>query len=143
MTRWWLDTRDNPGLLWAFLDYFQENTILVLRGELKTLRLFDLPGAERRVRLPGDKQIEWPEADVVAIPVTAENTVELKRRLSGANIFTDPGAILEAQVIAQGTCVLLAADNFHRECVSAMPPTPESLLEALVISGVLRSYRAA
>lgn len=143
MTRWWLDTRDKPGLLWAFLNYFREGSLLVLTGQLEQLRLFDLPGAERRVRPPEAKQTSWPELDVVAIPITADNTAELKQRLSSPTTFTDPGLVVEAEIIAHGQCVFLAGDSFHRECVSAMPPTPESLLKVLVSSGVIRSYVAA
>ena len=90
MTRWWLDTRDKPGLLWAFLNHFREGSLLVLTGQLEQLRLFDLPGAERRVRPPEAKQTSWPELDVVAIAITADNTAELKRRLSSPTTFTDP-----------------------------------------------------
>lgn len=115
----------------------------MLTGQLEQLCLFDLPGAERRVSPPESKQASWPEFDVVAIPITADNTAELKRRLSSPNTFTDPGLVVEAKIIAHGACVFLASDSFHRECVSAMPPTPESLLEALVSSGVIRSYVAA
>lgn len=143
MTRWWLDTRDKPGLLWAFLDHFREGSLLVLTGQLEQLRLFDLPGAERRVRLPEAKQTSWPELDVVVIPITADNAAELKRRLSSPTTFTDPGLVVEAEIIGHGERAFLAGDSFHRECVSAMPPTPEPLLKVPVSSGVIRSYVSA
>ncbi len=112
MIRWWLDTRDKSGLLWAFLNHFRQGSLLVLTGQLEQLRLLDLPGAERRVKSPEAKQTSWPELDAVVIPITADNTMELKRRLSSPTIFTDPGLVVEAEIIAHGACVFLAGDSF-------------------------------
>jgi len=142
MTRWWLDTRDRPAVLWAFLEHFAADSVLVLKGTFADLPLLELPGAQTRRRAPGTKQTSWPELDVIELPLSQSSIQALKKILSGPHVFSDPGVLMEAELIHGGVRVFLAGDSFHRECVSAMSPTPESLLQSLVEKGVIRSYVA-
>ena len=138
MTRWWLDTRDKPAVLWAFLEHFIQDSTLIFRGSLADLDLVGFPGARVVLRPPGANPRRWP--DVVELPVSASNIQALKKGLSRPNVFSVPGVFEEVELVHGGRCVFLAGDGFHRECVSAMPPTSESFLQSLVEKGAIRTY---
>ena len=142
-TRWWLDTRDKPALLWAFLDHFAADSIVTLKGKLADLGVTELPGAVVQPEGDAPTKVGHGNLDTVRLPLSPTVVAELKRCLAGPNVFSDMGALREVEITHAGTRVFLAGDNFHRECVSAMPPTPESFLDELVERGAIRSYAAA
>ena len=116
---------------------------MALEGELNGLTFDDLPGVETSETPALRRQTRWPKQKFVTFPLTAHTVELLKDRLASASLFEIGGPIDHAQVACGDALVLLAADNFHSECVSAFPPTPESLLERLQADGIIRSYRAA
>ena len=140
---WWIDTRDKPGLLWAFLDHFVGDSRVSFEGDLGRLGLAELPGASTSESPVLRRTTIYPRQDFVVIPVTGETLSLLHRRLSGPGLFPDGGALVHVQLEHAGRIVLGAYDNFHKDCVVASDPAPESLLERLRESGVIRSYAPA
>ncbi len=141
MKRWWIDTKDTPGLLWAVLHHYSGNGRVSLEGPLEAFGLDHLPGAENVETAALSRQTIDPVLYFVTLPITPQTIQELKARLSRPGVFTDNGALIHAQVESNGALVWLAADNFHRECVSAFPPFPEHLLHSLKAAGVIREFK--
>ena len=139
--RWWLDTRDKPGLLWAFLRHFVGVGRVSFEGGLQKLGILELPGATYDETDLLKRQTLSPRQDFVIVPIAPETIASLKRNLSAPGLFSN--ALLHVQIEHQGQLVLGAYDHFHRECVVAYKPVPQSFLEELVSSGVLRSYQQA
>lgn len=138
--RWWLDTRNKPGLLWAFLHRFVGGRVS-FEGRLQSLNLRELPGAAYDETTLLRRQDTAPPQDFVIVPISAETIASLKRMLNAPGIFDSAGALCHVQVEYQGGIVLGAHDNFHRECIFAQQPVPVSFLDDLIAAGVLRSYR--
>jgi hypothetical protein len=141
--KWWIDTRDKPGLLWAFLHHFQNEANISFEGSLKHLVLAELPGASVSETSVLRRQTHDPILDFVAMPLTPETVGMLHERLSAPGLFQAGGGLIHVQVEHAGYLVLGAYDNFHKDCVVAYEPTPESLLAQLKASGVIRSYDVA
>lgn len=140
--RWWVVTRDKPGLLWALLDHFVSNATVAFEGRLAALGLSDVVGAASEETLALGRQTRKPRLDFVTLPGTPETIRILKKRLAAPGLFRYRGPIVHVQIEHAGQLVLLAGDYFHRECVSVFSPVSEQLLEDLRTSGVIRSYRA-
>jgi hypothetical protein len=140
---WWINTRDKPGLLWAFLRHFESDSHVSFEGDLNKLALTELPGASTAETPVLRRHTLEPSLDFIAIPITEENSLALRERLSAPDLFHDGGALVHVQVEHAGHLVLGAYDNFRKDCVVAYQPTPESLLEQLKNSGVIRSYDVA
>ena len=140
--RWWIDTKDKPGLLWAFLDHFVDGATAAFEGDLADLGLKELPGAANAETDALHRQTRSPMQDFVTVPITPQTIRALKERLAAPGLFRDGGPLLHIQIEHAQQLVFLAGDNFHRECVSAFPPVPEQLLERLRIVGIIRSYTA-
>jgi len=143
MKRWWIDTKDKPGLLWGVLTHFQDNGTVSLEGDLEPFHLEEIPGAAFDETSALKRQTIDPKLYFVTLPITQNTITALKARLAHPGIFKDTGALIHAQVESGGRLLWLAADNFHRECVSAFPPFPEHLLEQLKKAGVIREYKSA
>lgn len=140
---WWISSRDKPSLLWSFLRNFESDSHISFEGDLQHLALAELPGASTSETPALRRQTLHPILDFVVVPVTAETAKALRERLSGPGLFRNRGALVHVQVEHAGHLVLGAYDNFHKDCVVAHEPTPESLLEQLKSSGVIRSYDVA
>lgn len=137
---WCLDTRDKPGLLWAILDHFNEAGSVSFEGNLKPLQLETIPGANLAETPVLKRVTEYPVQDFVVVPINSETTRALKRILARSDALNDWGLACHTQVEHQGKLVLGAYDGFHRNCVIAYEPVPDSLLDRLVAVGTLRSY---
>lgn len=140
---WWINARDKPGLLWAYLRHFGVDSHVSFEGELKKLALAELPGASTSETQVLQRQTRKPILDFVVVPVTAETAQALHERLSAPGLFHEGGALIHVQVEHAGQLVLGAYDNFHKDCVVAYEPTSESFLAELKASGVIRSYDVA
>jgi hypothetical protein len=141
--QWWIETRDKPGLLWAFLRHFGKDSRVSFEGDLATLRLAEVPGASTAETAVLRRQTTHPTLDFVVIPVTPSALQILHERLSVSGLFQNGGALVHVQVEHEGHLVLGAYDNFHKDCVVAYEPTPVALLEQLKARGVIRSYDVA
>lgn len=139
----WLDTRNKPGLLWAFLERFQGGGVASFEGELQQLGILELPGASYDETALLKRQTRSPRQDFVVLSICAETIVSLKPRLNAPGVFNRAGALCHVQIAYRGQLVFGAYDNFHRECVVAYEPVPLSFLDELVATGVLRSYQLA
>lgn len=140
---WLIDTRDKPGLLWAILNHFSTDTRVSFEGNLEGVALTDVAGASTLETSVLCRQTRQPMLDFVIIPVTEEAIRLLRACISRSGLFQDGGAIVHVQVEHAGHLVLGAYDNFHKDCVVAYEPTPESLLKQLENNGVIRSYEIA
>jgi hypothetical protein len=129
--------------LWAFLRHFGSGSHISFEGELQQLALAELPAASTSETSVLRRQTLHPILDFVVLPVAEETTKALRERLSAPGVFHDGGVLIHVQVEHAGHLVLGAYDNFHKDCVVAYDPTPESLLEQLKVSGVIRSYDVA
>jgi hypothetical protein len=138
---WWIDIRDKPGLLWAFLHHFGTDSHVSLEGDVRRVSLSDIPGATGTETPALRRQTLHPPLGFVVIPINADNVRILHERLSATGLFQDGGALIHVQMEHAGQLVLGAYDNFHQDCVVAYEPTPEALLGQLAASGVIRSYR--
>jgi hypothetical protein len=138
--RWWLDTRNKPALLWAFLHQFEGRGSVSFEGNLRHLGILELPGAKYEETSLLKRQNGPPPEDFVIVPISAETIASLKRSLNAPGIFNSAGAVCHVQIEYQERVVLGAHDNFHRECIFAQDPVPQSFLDKLVAAGVIRSY---
>jgi hypothetical protein len=143
LVHWWLDTRDKPGLLWAFLHHFVGRATVCFEGNLGGLELELIPGAGTAETPILRRQTVRPVLDFVTFPITESSIHTLKRTLARPGLFKDCGPIIHVQIEHDGTLAFGAFDNFHRECVIANPPTPESLLQELKARGTLRDFGKA
>jgi len=143
LQHWWIDTRDKPGLLWAFLQHFSDRGLVSFEGTLSAFGLLNIQGATPQGTVALARQTRFPVLDLVTVPVRPDSIRELKTRLSSRGVFHQRGPIIHVQIEHAGRLVLGAYDNFHRRCVVAYPPTPEELLERLRARGTIRSYSVA
>jgi hypothetical protein len=117
--------------------------LVSFEGELQELGILELPGATYDETDLLKRQTTSPRQDFVILPITPETIASLKSNLNAPGLFNNAGALYHVQIECHGRLVLGAYDNFHRECVVAYDPVPQSFLEGLVSSGVLRSYHQA
>ena len=140
---WWIDTRDKPGLLWAFLDHFLKDSRVSFEGDLAKLRLSEVPGLSIEETPILQRNTLEPRLDFVSVPISADSVQALKKRLSQPGLFDAEGSIVHVQVENSGQLVLGAYDNFHKDCVVAYEPTPEWFLARLRDAGVIRGFELA
>jgi hypothetical protein len=137
--RWWIDVRDKPNVLWSFLGHFVGSAAVSFEGDLKNLALDTFPGATSMPTGALRRQSIDPILDFSVLPISEQSIRFLKRSFDRSGIFDNSGALIHTQ-IAQDQLVFGAYDNFHRECVFALPPTPESLLVELKERGFVRNF---
>jgi hypothetical protein len=136
----WLDPRDKPGLLVAVMKLFAGTSQIAFEGNVTVDEFSAVPGAITGRIDPFHCQFSVP-SKMVIFPLTTESILEIERVLfPGGRVVHDVGAI---QIERDGEIQFMAADNFHRECVSVGAGVPESLLKSLVERGILRSYSPA
>ena len=140
---WWIDARDKPGLLWAFLDHFPQDSRVSFEGDLANVRLSEVPGYSIEETPILQRNTLEPRLDFVSIPISVDSIHALKERLSRPGLFDAEGPIVHVQVENSGQLVLGAYDNFHRDCVVAYEPTPEWFLAQLRDAGVIRGFELA
>jgi len=108
---------------------------IALEGDLSACDFGGMPG-----KLDGLVEPFYPEfgGDAVVLPLTEQVVDRIKEHLfPHGRIVRDIGAI---QIEKGGRIEFVAADNFHRECVSVGRAVPEALLRELVEAGILRGY---
>jgi hypothetical protein len=119
--------------------HFEHESRVSCEGGIAVLTLAALPGASTSESLVLRRATLAPELEFVVVPVTIQ-TMSALRAISASGKFDE---LIHVQIEHAGQLVLGAYDNFHRDCVVAYEPTPESLLEDLKVRGVIRSYSVA
>lgn len=136
---YWLDPRDKPALLLRMIDELGEGARIALQGDLSACDFDGVPG--KLDGLVDPFRDEHGGAHAVVLPVTGQVVDLIKRHLfPEGRILRDLGAI---QIESRGRIEFVAADHFHRECVSAGSAVPETFLQELVDAGILRGFRRA
>jgi hypothetical protein len=138
-----LQVRDCQGTLWAFYRRYEDAALASFEGDLMVLDLERLPGSSRAETPVLRRQTQEPQLDFVVVPLTHENIVSLKERLSKPGVLGREGTIVHTQLEVAGEAVLIACDNFHDDCTVASCSVPEEFLRELRSNGVLRGYSEA
>ena len=141
MSWYLLDTKDKPGLLWAFLKEFNNQGDLILEGNFKDRGVYRWPDAhEVKETSVARRQTRSPKHDFISLPINEVTTKLLKVELSKSGMFDWGSPFVHYQILVNETLVLLGGDHFHRECVSAFPPVTESFLAGMIDKGIIRGY---
>lgn len=138
--RRWIDVRDKPSVLWSFLGHFVGSAAVSFEGDLKNLALDTFPGATLMPTVALRRQSIDPILDFYILPISEQSIRFLKRSFDRSGIFDSSGALVHTQIAQDEQLVFGAYDNFHRDCVFALPPTPESLLVELKERGFVRNF---
>jgi len=134
----WLDPRDKPALLLRMMRELCGDSRIALQGDLSSCDFSEVPG-----KIDGLVDPFRPEfgSGGVVLPLFPMTVDQIKRQLfPGGRIVRDIGSI---QIEKGGRVEFVAADHFHRECVSVGRAVPEAFLRELVEAGVLRGYKPA
>ena len=135
-----LEVRDCQGTLWAFYRQYEGQAVASFEGNLASLKLQELPGSSTQETSTIRRQTIEPELDFVVVPINQETVRELKNRLSSHGVLGREGAVIHTQLSVGDNLVLIACDNFHRECTVASMAVPEPFLKEMQSHGLLRAY---
>jgi hypothetical protein len=132
----WLDPCDKPALLMAMMRELADNARIMLEGDLSACDFAAIPGRVEGVVEPFRREYE---GEAVVLPISEQTITTIKAQLLPyGRIVRDVGAI---QIEQNGELQFVAADQFHRECVSVGHAVRESVLQELVTVGILRAYK--
>ena len=128
----WLDARDKPGLLVALLKSLADDACIGFCGGISACDFSAIPTASGRNLFDGKYD------DIIVLQLDA-GTVEpiLAQVLPKARCVH---AIEHIIIEKSGRIEVVIGDNFHNECISVGPGVPQSLLDDLILNGVLRGY---
>ena len=139
---YYIDARDQPGLLWAVLRAVGESAHVALEGDLQNTGLLGLPHASFDETETLRRQTLVPRLDFVVLPTAIAVVTELKSRLSAPGLFGQGGALIHVQIEQRGDLVFIACDNFHESSTWLQLPQGHDLLQMLTESGIVRSFNA-
>ena len=137
---YYIDAKDQPGLLWAVLRAVGESAHIALEGDLQDTGLLGLPQASFDEAETLHRQTLAPRLDFVVLPTTIVVVTELKSRLSARGLFGLGGALIHVQIEQRLDLVFVACDNFDKSCTWLQLPQGRDLLQRLSESGVIRSF---
>jgi hypothetical protein len=136
-----LDTRDRTRLLLAMMRVLASgNCRISFEGNLShtgLAQLIEVVSEESGVLKRATLQ---PRLDFLVLPLNEENVTAIATAIVSKIAFGQKG-ILHVQIAIDGKIAFAAYDNFDRECVVAYPPVKSALLDGLVGTQVLRSYK--
>jgi hypothetical protein len=138
---YWLDPIRSGELLRAVLRKFAGAGSVAVEGEaqaLEALGLLSFPSSRSGPTPPFERQYKADSA-VVIIPLENEQRAVALSGVLAPRSEVSP-AIEAIQIESQGSIEFLAADGFHRECVSVGPAVPKSFLRELTRRGVIRGF---
>ena len=143
VSRFWLDPRDKPGLLLAFMREFSGiDSWVSFEGYLTETLLAGLPGASSQETDTLQRQgVSRPVTDFIVAPLTADAISIIRPEIYRAGGLTDPARIIHVQIAKNGRLLFGGYDNFHRECTIAYDGVPHAFLDELVRRGLIRGYR--
>jgi len=138
-TKYWINTRDKPGLLLAMMHQFENSANISFEGSLNNLLLSSIPGASMKEQGMLKRAVLAPESDFIVIPITTETIRYIWKEITDKDHLAHEG-IAHVQIEKNGKIVFGAYDNFDKECVVAYDDVPIYLLDRLKEKGVIRSY---
>ena len=140
-TRFILDTRDKPALLFAMMRRFaSEESRIAFEGKLTSTELFRLEGASFDEQGMLKRATVAPKLDFVVLPLMPSRVPEVEKAIRSKIAFAGYKGIVHVQIEANGKIVFGAYDNFGRETVVVDGAIPTDLLDELVRDRTLRSY---
>jgi hypothetical protein len=113
------------------------NAHISFEGNLRGLRLLNIPGASEDETVVLKRNTQRPKQDFIVVPLERSMGKTILSAIGG-NI---PRKILHVQVEKVGLLEFGAYDNFHHECIFFGPALNSHFLEALVSRGVLKSWK--
>lgn len=140
--RLWLDPKDKPGLLLAFMREFSGiDSWVSFEGYLTETPLVGLPGASSQETETLQRQgVSKPATDFIVAPLTADAISIIRPEIYRAGGLTDPARIIHVQIAKNGRLLFGGYDNFHRECIIAYDCVPRAFLDELVRLSLIRGY---
>jgi len=141
--RFWLDPRDKPGLLLAFMRKFGGiGAWISFEGYLTETPLIGLAGASSEETETLQRQgVATPQTDFIVAPLTDDAVSIIHPFIYLEGALTNPLRITHVQIARVDQLLFGGYDNFHRECVVAYEGVPRSFLDELVQLGLIRGYR--
>jgi hypothetical protein len=138
----WLDPRDKPALFAEVVRHLAGDAHIAFEGDAAAMAIIDvmsIPGAVVGVTAPFARN--WDQGTVLVSMPLDDTTIPLilQRVMPEARIVHCVHAI---SIAKNGRIEFLAADDFHRDCVSVGPAFDPSLLDRFVASGALWGYRS-
>ena len=139
--KFWIDTRDKPGLLIAVMRELAGAAEISFEGGLGESGLAEIPGASFEETTALRRSVLTPELDFLVLPLTDETVPPIWRAITEKEHLAYPSGIIHVQIAVDGREIFGAYDNFDRNCVVAYEGFPTALLDRLVANGVIRSYQ--
>ena len=137
--RQWIDPRDKPGLLLAMMRAFKNNAHISFEGDLSNLSFAKIPNVSNEETEALKRQTTYPELDFIVLPLSEQTIEEIWKELSEKDHLVHEG-IIHVQIEEKGSLVFGGYDNFHRDCTIAYQGVPITLLDELMIKGIIRGY---
>jgi hypothetical protein len=136
-----LKVRDCQGTLWAFYRQYEGMALASFEGDLRGLRLQEIPGFSTSETASLRRQTFSPELDFCIVPIASDTIAILKKKFSMPGVLGENGVVIHTQLEVSEQAVLIACDNFHDDCTVAAETVPDAFLEELKSRGLIRSYQ--
>ena len=143
ISRIWIDPRDKPGLLLAVMREMVGAGEISLEGWLEQYGLADVAGVIDEETNVLQRVTSYPRLDFLVLPLVEDTIQAVWKVITEQDHLINPLGIIHVQIAQKERLIFGGYDNFHRDCVFAMPGFPIGLLDRLVASGVIRSYQTA
>ena len=134
----WIAVRDCQAFLWAMYVAYKGLAFASFEGKLLSLRLHEIPGASNCAMAPLMRETDAPTLDYWLVPINEETINALKARLSHSGTLGKDGVIVHTQLAIEEQRIFSACDNFDKDCVRVSTSIPQSLLDELLHTGVLK-----
>ena len=134
--KYWLDPLNSVELLASVLMELAAPSVRVaVEGDRHLLDLVHVPGA---VIGPLDP-FKVNGRNMIVVPLKTQEDVHFltQRLTTGHRLSPELDAV---QIERNGHVEFMAADGFHRECISVGPSLPDSFWESLVRKGTIRGF---
>lgn len=143
-TRYTLDTRDKPSLLFAMMRTFaSEQSRIAFEGNLASSELFKLEGASHDEVGALRRATTAPQLDFLVLRLLPTRVPEIEKAIRSKIAFSGYKGIIHVQIAVKDEIVFGAFDNFGRESVVVNGAISPDLLDDLVKAQTLRSYSLA
>jgi len=140
-TRYTLDTRDKPSLLFAMMRTFaSEQSSIVFEGKLASSELFKLEGGSHDEVGALKRATTAPQLDFLILPLLPFRVPEIEKAIRSKIAFSGYKGIIHVQIAVKDQIVFGAYDNFGRDSVIVNGAISPSVLDDLVKAETLRGY---
>lgn len=142
--KFYINTRDKPGLLIAIMGEFVGTGEISFEGDLGDTGLDLLPGVSyAETATLRNSSVRTDKPNFLVLPLTEENALSIRKVITEKEHPGGSSNIWHVQLSVGGKFVFGAYDHFHPDCVLATDGIPLKLLDKLSENGVIRSYEVA